>query len=395
MATFTKYTKKDGSTAYKVQGYLGTDSMTGKRARITRQGFKTKREAELAFSRLKVEFSEGKYQQPTYETFEEIAEVWLETIYKNSVKESSYAKVQSLFRLYILPAFGHLRVERIHKAYCQQTVEKWSEEYKSFSTIKNYASQVLDYAVYLDIIHDNPMKKILMPKKKKQTVLEGETEEKLENFYTKDELQRFLESTQKERNPLWPVLFRVLAFTGCRKGEVLSLEWRDIDFEQGTLSINKTLSVGEDAKLIIQAPKTEASIRKISLDDITLQILRDWKSQQAKDYLKLGFNTLQPNQLVFPNQYNRYIQPTLVNYRMNRAIERAGLREVTVHGLRHTHCSLLFESGSVSFEEVKERLGHSDIQTTLNIYTHVTQQTKEETAKKFASYMVLIFKNVS
>ncbi|UJF15014.1 site-specific integrase [Jeotgalibaca sp. MA1X17-3] len=138
--------------------------------------------------------------------------------------------------------------------------------------------------------------------------------------------------------------------------------------------------------MIIQPPKTKAGVRIISIDEHTLKILKQWKKQQLEDYFKLGFNTNKGSQLIFSTLENEYIQQAVVNNAIVKTIERHGLKKITTHGLRHTHCSLLFEAGA-PIQVVKERLGHSDIQTTMNIYTHVTERAKEDTAKMFAEYV--------
>ncbi|HJA90822.1 MAG TPA: site-specific integrase, partial [Candidatus Jeotgalibaca merdavium] len=102
--------------------------------------------------------------------------------------------------------------------------------------------------------------------------------------------------------------------------------------------------------------------------------------------LKLGINTNKPNQYVFTNWSNEFLQLTKVMAVMDRISKKADLKRITVHQLRHTHCSLLFEAGA-DIKEVQERLGHSSYEITLNIYTHVTEKAKEETAEKFASYI--------
>lgn len=117
-----------------------------------------------------------------------------------------------------------------------------------------------------------------------------------------------------------------------------------------------------------------------------MQLLKEWRKEQARDYLKLGFNTMQPSQVVFTTYKNEYMQLASVTNRINKIIKKHDLKVITTHGLRHTHCSLLFEAGA-SIQEVKERLGHSDIQTTMNIYTHVTEKAKEGMAEKFAAYV--------
>lgn len=95
---------------------------------------------------------------------------------------------------------------------------------------------------------------------------------------------------------------------------------------------------------------------------------------------------MQPKQLVFSNAVNEYILPTKTRKWILHVQKKYKLGTITTHGLRHTHCSLLFEAGA-SLKEVQDRLGHSDVQTTMNIYAHVTKKAKEVAIQKFASYI--------
>lgn len=122
------------------------------------------------------------------------------------------------------------------------------------------------------------------------------------------------------------------------------------------------------------------------MDERPMTIMKEWRSQQAKDMLKLGYNTLGKNQLVFANLKNTFINLPKVGQRLEFYCNKIHMKVITPHGFRHTHCSLLFEADA-SIKVVQERLGHSDIQTTMNIYAHVTQKKKEETADNFATYI--------
>lgn len=102
--------------------------------------------------------------------------------------------------------------------------------------------------------------------------------------------------------------------------------------------------------------------------------------------LVLGFNTMQPKQLVFSNERNEHIQLTKIRKWIVQVQDKYKLGTITTHGLRHTHCSLLFEAGA-SLKEVQDRLGHTDVKTTMNIYAHVTKKAKEEAIMKFSSYI--------
>lgn len=379
MATIQSY-KKDGKNYYKFQLYVGTDPLTGKRLKTTRSGFKTKKEAQLAISRLQLEIERGDFGKKTTDTYQDIYNLWI-VQYKNTVKESTFVKTKEMFKNHILPAMGDYKVDKINVRSCQKHVDEWFSKFKKYRTMKAYASKVLDYAVTLEVIPNNPMKKITMPVK-----IEQPLDTKNENFYTKDELNHFLDCLEKGRNFRAYVLFRLLAFSGIRQGEALALTWNDINFKDSEININKALSHGEGLTLIIQTPKTKSSIRTIKLDNKTMDILKEWKMRQKQDYLKLGINTLKPNQLLFSNSKNGLLEPNVIRNWILHVQNKFGLKKITIHGLRHSNVTLLFEAGA-SIKEVQERLGHSDIKTTMDIYAHVTEKAKDEVAQKFANYM--------
>ncbi|WP_255250303.1 tyrosine-type recombinase/integrase [Lysinibacillus fusiformis] len=110
------------------------------------------------------------------------------------------------------------------------------------------------------------------------------------------------------------------------------------------------------------------------------------EKKQKQDYFKLGYNTLKPEQLVFSNKFNEYLQLAIPQKWMLSVQKKYGLEKISPHGLRHTHCSLMFEADA-TIKEVQERLGHNNINTTLNIYTHVTKKAKSEAIQKFANYI--------
>ena len=161
---------------------------------------------------------------------------------------------------------------------------------------------------------------------------------------------------------------------------------RDIDFNAKTLDITKTVSLDESERPIVTIQKTKKSIRKISLDDGTLDELKKWRKMQAEYYLKHRYNTMRPGQLIVPSKTNGLYNPTFPNDWLNMLSRKFDFKRITLHGFRHTHCSLLFEMGT-PLEEVQDRLGHTDIKTTMNIYTHVTEKRKEKTAERFAKFV--------
>lgn len=379
MLKIKSYKKKNGKTYYKFQTYLGLDDMN-KPVRAARQGFTSKEEARKVALQLKSDFQQHGYQKPTYDTFKEVYELWLDSVYSRDVRESTLVKTKQLFDNHILKDFGHLRVSKITKVHCRSSINKWSKTLSKTKTMKNYCNRVFDFAIDdLDLIKVNPMERIKVPKFKK--------EKRPIQFYDKEELKHFLECAEKEVDTKWYVIFRLLAFSGMRKGELLGLQWKKVNFEENTIQIDQTVARGENNTLIIQPTKTTAGTREISMDNKTMAILKEWRTTQRLDFLKLGINTNKPNQYVFTTyQDNGFIQHANITNAINRIIKKNDLKKITVHQLRHSHCSLLFEAGA-SIKEVQERLGHSSYEVTMNIYTHVTEEKKEEAADKFAQYV--------
>ena len=364
------------------QIYVGTDPLTGKQQRTTRRGFKTKREAELALARLKLEIDKGTFRKIQAETYQDIYNLWVK-IYEKTVEESTFVKTIGIFRNHILPALGSYKIDKMNIDICQKHVDEWSNKLKKFRTVKSYASKVLDFAIKRNYIQTNPFSHVDMPSIKKNSLEELEDEQ--ENFYTREELIEFLTLIEQENHYKAYTLFRILTFSGMRKGEALALTWHDVNFIKSEIRINKAISRGKDNKLYVKTTKT-GTTRTIKMDEKSMLVLKEWKKKQRKDYFILGFNTLQKNQLVFSNEKNEFLQPTKTRKWLIQVQEKHNLKRITTHGLRHTHCSLLFEAGA-SIKEVQDRLGHSDVKTTMDIYTHVTQKAKEGAIQKFESYL--------
>ena len=380
MATITKYTTRKG-TFFKVQGYLGTDPMTAKRVNMEKRGFETKKEAQLYFNTALQEFNDNSYSKKVKDfTYKEVYDEWLE-MYKNTVKESTLHKTMVVFRDHILPKFGKCKINMIEAKTLQKQAFEWNKKYKNFKKMINYTFAVFSYALKMGYINSNPKDKFTMPKKKQ------ELKDDAWKYYTREEVHVLFDYLEKENSLEWVVFFRLLAFTGIRKGECLALTWNDIDFIKNTLTINKTISVGLQNKQIIQDPKSFNSYRTVTLDEITIQMLKKWRVEQASMLLKFGHNSMNKNQLLFStaskNSMYTLSKPRTI---LKRVCDKYDFKFIPIHGFRHTHTSLLFESG-ITMEVVKDRLGHSDIQTTVNIYTHVTQKNKDKTATQFANYM--------
>ena len=278
-----------------------------------------------------------------------------------------------------------MQLKKITLPYCQKIINNYS---KSFSLavlkkIKIYGSMILDYAVKMKVIYDNPMKDVLLPKPKDDI-----TSDDKDKYYSKEELKKFLTLVDNENDIKLTAMFRVLAFTGIRKGELQALNWDDIDFTNNTININKTLALNTEKKVVVQTPKSKSSVRNISIDDQTANILKRWKINQRERFLMIGTRVKKHQPCFTEEVTNSYLYLNFMNANLKRICKKHDFKEIKVHGFRHTHCSLLFESG-FTIQEVQDRLGHSDLKTTMSVYAHVTEKQRDNRADKFAKFMAL------
>lgn len=376
MVAIKKYIKNDGSQAYMFQAYLGVDPLSGKKRRTTRRGFRTAKEAKLALAQLQLEIDKQGFVKQNCSTFKELYELWYAQ-YKNTVKPVTAERTVGLFNNYILPSFGSMRLDKITLNFCQDTVNQWSKEYKNFSLVKSYTQNILDFAIRQKIITENPMRLIVMPRKEQVY----SNEEFKEKFLDKDQLKAFLEDAKQKLKFNEYLIYRVLAFTGIRKGELYALTWNDLDMKQQTLSITKT-STYTNRQYSVTPPKTKQSIRVISIDPITLSELKNWKSKQKEWLFSYGHKQKQDSeQLIFCRTNGEVYSHKKINWLLDKIDST-----ITPHSFRHTHASLLFESGA-TIKEVQTRLGHSNAKTTLDIYTHVTKSAEKESINKLANYL--------
>ncbi len=351
------YKKKDGKTYYKFSININGKS-------TTRNGFKTKTDAQIAYARLK---DRAEDINSFNFKFSEVYEMWIKN-YKNTVRASTFNETEKIFINHILPKLGHLHIKKITLGIMQDAINDWATKLVNFKMVKNYTSNIFEYAIVYGYIKNNPCKNLIIPKKQEK--------EKKTNYFTKDELILFLKTAESNLDIMWFSFLYLLAMTGIRRGEALALNWSDFDFKNKTLNINKTLARSKN-KIIVNPPKTKAGTRTIIIDKNTLKLLKKWKSKQKK--------MLKTN-IVFTNTKGTYITMSQPDRKVKLICKLLNLNPISLHGLRHTHCSILFESGA-NIGEVQKRLGHTDVQTTLNIYNHVSKERDREVADKLNSYL--------
>ncbi|WPS54771.1 site-specific integrase [Streptococcus sp. S1] len=369
-----KYLTKDGETRYMLQVYLGVDPFTGKQKRTTRRGFKTQKEAKKAERELLLSVEENGFTDHSSKpTFEEVANLWLES-YETTVKPTTYQNTRKYLNILIKDYFSDIRIESISVSMMQQIVLKLSKRYTAYSLYLSVVNRVFKFAMSLGIVQANPVDRIIRPKQ------QPPKSEKI--ALTKEELNQFLTLAKEHARPVLYAAWHTLAYTGLRKGELLGLEWSDIDLDNKVISVQHNL-VMVNGKYRIQSPKTRKSIRKITIDDITASVLKSWKLEQKKLFFKNGVKN---SNIVFSGSSGEYLDKSHFRVSLKKFLKRYDLPAITVHGLRHTHASLLFEAG-VEPKTISDRLGHANIQTTLDMYTHLNDNQRSDVADRLLKFL--------
>lgn len=374
MVMIKQYIKKNGEKAWYFKTYLGRDPKTGKKIYTTKRGFKTQPEAKIAEARLQIDYAEGLAEASKPLTFLQVYDQWI-VEYEKTVRGSTLLKTTRIFKNHVLDVFGDYFITEITPLMLQKQMDAWSKKYSSASKFMNYTGLVFKYAVRFGMIDSNPTEAIIKPKAKRK-------KKKDEAFYEKDELKLFLNCLDRVGTQPAKTLFRLLAMTGMRKQEALALTWKDINFENATVDINKAIS-RDELGLKIDETKTVGSTRIISVDSKSLESLNDLRE----------FNSWPPNDsLVFSHEDGKIMSMDTprkwllaVQDEMDKESEKK-LKRITTHGFRHTHASLLIEMGA-TLKDIQYRLGHEDIGTTMNVYAHISKASKEKLANDFDKFL--------
>ena len=199
--------------------------------------------------------------------------------------------------------------------------------------------------------------------------------------WSPDELSTFLASIEGNRNE---ALFRLLAMTGMRRGEVVALRWSDVDVAHRRLTVNQSATV-VDGDEVVSTPKTRRSRRVIDLDPETVTLLKQHRARQRELLLMVGA-TATASDRVFTNEVGGPLRPASVGQAFRRLVGGAGVPVIRLHDLRHTHASHLLMAG-VNVKVVSERLGHASVSFTLDTYGHVMPGQQAEAAAAAAALL--------
>lgn len=351
---------------WQIDGYLISDSQ---QIRVKKRGFDSKRSAQQWFNNENVLFENGesKYNKkttPNIMTVKELYDMWLET-YQHTVEESTLNKTMNFFRLHILPEWGSTLVTDIKPLDLQRYINTLQGKILSYRKIAGYFRRLLNIAVRMDMIPVDPFTKIEMPKERRNM-------NKPKQFMDVEEFKAFidvLDSQYSQINKQAYTLLRLGAFTGMRTEELLALQWKHVDFDNGYINIVQALGRGLNGSTYIKQPKSRTSTRTLKIDNKMLMIMSEWYKytiyNRKKDYV---FNSQgETLQVMRPNKWLHDVS--------NKYNVAVGL---SMHKLRHTWATLALDQGA-SVKQVQTYLGHADVSMTLDVYSDITKRASDET----------------
>jgi integrase len=359
------------------------DSPSGgsRRRQLRRRGFKTKAAAQAALDELRVAARRGGYVPRSNQTLGEFLDEWLRSV-RPALEVSTLESYERNLRLHVRPQLGDTRLQKLDAGslnglYADLLADgrvdgRGGLSPRSVRYIHNTLHGAFAAAVKWGRLERNPADLADPPSKRL-------AERRVMKPWTADELTQFLDSEAGDR---YYYVWVFLATTGCRRGEALGLRWQDVDLARSRVSIRQTINVIKGT--IHRSPRTKTDRpRVIRLDRGTVDALRAWKRRQAEERLAARAD-YHDEDLVFCLADGRPYNPNTFSWIFDDRVRRHGLPRIRLHDLRHTWATLALAEG-VHPRVVQERLGHSSVGVTLDIYSHVTPGLESDAADRIAS----------
>lgn len=364
--------RKGNGDSWYLEVTLGTD-FTGKPLRFNRTFHGTEKQAEKALALFYAECDAGKVPKESSMKISELCDIFEKEYVNRFLKISSRRGERSAMRSWIKPLLGNKKVSKLKRLDIQRFVNHLGDNGLSPKTVHNYYStlrNMMNFAVDMEIVSDSPCKHITLPK----------NERKEAEYYSLEDVSVFLEAL--ENIPADDLPFKAAAyialFGGLRKSEILGLDWEDVDFDNRTVKIHHTRMIAPGVGAYDDTPKTSKSVRVVSLPAEVFAILHELKAHQAQAKLLLGEKFFD-SPAVLRGVCGKPLYPNRIHEWFPEFIESHNLPHITLHGLRHTHASMLSYMNADKMQ-ISRRLGHSQLSTTLNIYTHLFEATDKEIA---------------
>lgn len=339
-------------------------------------GFKTKKQAQSELIKILNQMENNTFVNPEKVTLEEYMNQWFEDYVKSKLAPKTVQGYKYIIEKHINPSIGHIPIQKLQPVQIQQCYSNKLESgridnngglsTKSVIHIHRVLRKALYNAEKMQLIQRNPADFVELPKLKKYKA----------NVYDESQVKALLEAA-KDADMYLSILLAVSL--GLRLGEVFGLQWKDINFDNNTIIIQRALSL-VNRKLIFHEPKTEKSNRVIVVSDSIIKELEIQHEKQEESKSIMG-QAYKDSDLVNCYDDGKPNNPSNFTHRFAKLLKRYELPHIRFHDLRHTNATLMLKQ-NIPAKVASERLGHSTVSITLDLYSHILRDMQEEAAKK-------------
>ena len=370
--------EKRGKNSYRLTVSEGFD-LDGKPMIHRKTVHGTKKDAEVELAKFVTEVQNGLVIDGKSLKFSEFTEIWKRDYGSKELAPSTYKRYCRMLETRLLPYFGHFYINKIKPTDIMKFYDLLEKDTQLVRKKGNNGSKtkkplsgktilehhrllraMLHKAVYWQLIVTNPAERVQPPKARKPK----------RRSYDDEQTKILLENLEllPNEDTKYKVAIILTVFTGVRLGELMGLEWQDVDFKNGIISINRSSQYLADMGVFTKVPKTESSIREIAIPEFIISLLEEYKllyEEQKSIYGELWTNS----DRLFVQADGKPMHPSTISKWFVKYVGQIGLPVINFHGLRHTNASLLVAQ-NVDIAVVSARLGHAQISTTLDFYVH-------------------------
>ncbi|SHF07306.1 Site-specific recombinase XerD [Seinonella peptonophila] len=365
---------KQGQQTYLLRVFMGRDA-TGKKKYLSKTVYGNKKDAQKELLTLLNQKDQGTLIEPSKDSVDKYLNHWLESSAKAKVRERTYQSYMDMLRLYIRPTLGLRRLSKLTPLEIQATYNRLVEQGLSASTIRRahaVFNAALNQAMKWQIIQKNPAHYVELPRVQREEMTVLSTKQ----------AKQFLEVAVYDKHY---ALFVLLLTTGLRPGEALGLKWRDLHDKK--IRVQRSLIRNHrGGGWQLEEPKTKRSKRVVPIPNDTLEILRQHKIEQAKQKLQAG-KQYEDHDLIFATDRGQPLhERNILQRNFKPLLKKADLPDMRLYDLRHTCATLLLAAGE-NPKIVSERLGHSSVVMTLDVYSHVLPDMQQQATEKLQSIL--------
>ena len=367
--------KQRSPGSWQIRVFLGRDPQ-GKIIRRNETVRGKKADAERRLREILTELDHGITPPQQRYKLAQWLDQWMADLIIPNRRQKTVDRYQGDIRKHIVPHLGHVEIAKLAPSQIQDLYSKLlrdGKKPKGVQMIHNILSGAMKHALRMELITRDPVAAVTPPSAPKVEAFSPEIAQ----------VQGLLRTAESLEHYFWPYI-HLIAYTGMRRGEGLALMWENLDLDKQTLQIKASLVITSQG-VALEPPKTASGRRTVVLDDLTVTVLRQHRTRQLELAQQLG---VAPPAIVFPRQdLQGWCHPNTLSHAVESLAKKAGCPQITLRSLRHFHATVVLHENKENPVVASQRLGHSSVSITTDIYGHVLPGWQRGTADSFARRM--------